>query len=419
MPEAQMKKFPCDNNGKLKPTGEWRRNFNLAAWANECRQVEKELKAQRNEEEVMAHLEKIMWWTTAWWVLGCLMAPFNIVIGAIGISTSIMARWTMIGHHVMHGGYSEKQGRYHRFNFARGLRNRVMDWLDWMLPEAWNVEHNKLHHYKLGEVEDPDLVERNMEMIREQRRNGLPAVLVYGQIVAMSAIWKWFYYAPNTLKEFEKSEIETRGIKKNPVWAHLGTNPATVLEIIEGIIFKGRFNMAIDLLKITLPFAIMMFVTIPGFWYMVLGYDAAYNALITMIVGEILTNLHSFAIITPNHAGDDVYKFDTSVVAKSDEFLLRAVIGSVNFHTGSDFGEAGSFSSDMVDYFHGWLNYQIEHHMFPDMSMMQYQKAAPRIRAICKKHGVPYVQQPVWNRVIKLVKIMGGDANMLHWDSGE
>lgn len=56
----------------------------------------------------------------------------------------------MVGHHVMHGGYShnaEKSSRYHRFNFAKGLKRRVSDWLDWMLPEAWNVEHNKLHHY--------------------------------------------------------------------------------------------------------------------------------------------------------------------------------------------------------------------------------------------------------------------------------
>lgn len=213
--------------------------------------------------------------------------------------------------------------------------------------------------------------------------------------------------------------METRGLKKNPIWAHLGTNPATTLEILDGVVFKGRFNMVIDLGKILLPFFTLMFVVIPGFWYLVLGYDAGYNALITMIVGELLTNIHSFCIIAPNHAGDDIYKFDTPVLAKSDEFLLRACIGSTNFHTGSDFGEAGSLQSDMVDYFHGWLNYQIEHHMFPDMSMLQYQKAAPRIRTICKKHGVPYVQQPVWNRVVKLAKIMAGDANMLHWESGE
>jgi len=35
------------------------------------------------------------------------------------------------------------------------------------------------------------------------RKDGVPAVLVYGQIVALALIWKWFYYAPNTLKELE------------------------------------------------------------------------------------------------------------------------------------------------------------------------------------------------------------------------
>ena len=44
---------------------------------------------------------------------------------------------------------------------------RVKDWLDWMLVEAWNMEHNQLHHYHLGEMEDPDLVEHNMTLMRE------------------------------------------------------------------------------------------------------------------------------------------------------------------------------------------------------------------------------------------------------------
>ena len=32
------------NNGNLKPTGEWRRKFDLQAWGAECRAVEKEIK---------------------------------------------------------------------------------------------------------------------------------------------------------------------------------------------------------------------------------------------------------------------------------------------------------------------------------------------------------------------------------------
>ena len=40
--------------------------------------------------------------------------------------------------------------RFHRSTFARGPVARFMDWCDWMLPEAWDVEHNALHHYELG-----------------------------------------------------------------------------------------------------------------------------------------------------------------------------------------------------------------------------------------------------------------------------
>jgi hypothetical protein len=30
--------------------------------------------------------------------------------------------------------------------------------------------------------------------------------------------------------------------------------------------------------------------------------------------------------------------------------------------------------------------------MFADMSMLSYQRMAPEIKAICEKHGVPYIQ---------------------------
>ena len=66
---------------------------------------------------------------------------------------------------------------------------------------------------------------------------------------------------------------------------------------------------------------------------------------------------------------------------------------------------------DLNDFFHGWLNYQIEHHLWPDLSMLSYQKAAPLVRAICAKHGVPYVQHNVFWRLKKTVDIMTGG----HW----
>lgn len=244
-----------------------------------------------------------------------------------------------------------------------------MDWLDWMLPEAWNVEHNNLHHYKLGEQGDPDLVERNFEPLRSKPRTPMGMVSKYAQALGVALIWKWFYYAPNTLKELEKSKLKKTG--EEGAWTHLGDKPATIKEVAAGMA-KGNMGMANDLMKCLAPYAAMMFLVIPGASWLLFGAQAAKTALISTFFAEILTNIHSFVVIATNHVGDDIYKFDTPVRPRSDEFYLRAVIGSTNFHTGCDFGKPGSLKADSVDFSQGWLNYQIEHHMFPDLSMLQY-----------------------------------------------
>ena len=40
------------------------------------------------------------------------------------------------------------------------------------------------------------------------------------------------------------------------------------------------------------------------------------------------------------------------------------------------------FRADCNDFFHGWLNFQIEHHQWPQLSMLSYQKAAPEVRVV-------------------------------------
>ena len=58
------------------------------------------------------------------------------------------------------------------------------------------------------------------------------------------------------------------------------------------------------------------------------------------------------------------------------------MISSANYRTGGD----------LNDFMHGWLNYQVEHHVWPSLSMLSYQKGQPELKAICEKYGVPYVQ---------------------------
>jgi linoleoyl-CoA desaturase len=41
----------------------------------------------------------------------------------------------------------------------------------------------------------------------------------------------------------------------------------------------------------------------------------------------------------------------------------------------------------------GGINYQIEHHLFPNMSNIHYPEVSKIIRSYCKDHNLPYVNK--------------------------
>ena len=126
------------------------------------------------------------------------------------------------------------------------------------------------------------------------------------------------------------------------------------------------------------------------------------SAVKNLFYAELLTNLHGFVAIVTNHAGDDMYRFREGCRPYSGSFYLRQVLASVDFWTGSDIN----------DFMHGYLNYQIEHHMWPSLSMLSYKKSQPLVKALCKKHNVPYVQENVFKRTKKTIDIMTGSSSM-------
>jgi len=271
--------------------------------------------------------------------------------------------------------------------------------MDWMLPEAWNVEHNNRHHYFLSEIDDPDLVEENASGIRDAN---LPMLVKY-LIVFMNVItWKWQYYAPNTYKEFKLAQLRKQG-KPIPKGAE---EHYSVWCIITGSGVK--LFSAWEFIRVVIgPFILFHFVILPLPYYFLgqyleQGSTMYWNAVSNLLVADLLTNLHSFVIVVTNHAGDDMYRFDSRCRPFSGSFYLRQILASVNFWTGSDIN----------DFLHGFLNYQIEHHLWPNLSMRSYQKAAPLVRDICKRHNVPYVQENVFLRVWKTVQIMVGATSM-------
>ncbi|TVR04582.1 MAG: fatty acid desaturase [Deltaproteobacteria bacterium] len=358
-------------------------HIDAAALAAELDALAKEIRAHAGQDDI-DHLQRIQRWGRLCTALGygtAWMAPNPL--SALLMSQGLLTRW-LLTHHISHRSYDRVPGipeHYTSKVFARG-RRRLRDWMDWILPEAWHEEHDFLHHYNLGEDEDPDLLERNTAWMDEKgllpwQRTALVAVL--------SVTWKWVYYAPSTWRALERAEAR-RARQPEP----------ERIELLDPRSPRGRRFWKQSLL----PNLGFRFVALPAA-FLPLGPIAATNVLLNTLAAEAIGNVHAFLIIGPNHTADDLYRFDEPVRSRP-EFLLRQILGSANYRTGSD----------LVDWPQMWLNYQIEHHLWPDMTMLQVRRAQPRVKALCEKYGVPYVEENVFRRARRMMDVLSGRKAM-------
>ena len=336
--------------------------------------------------ERIGKLSSLLGFATAWMFPN----PTSAFLIALGIDT----RWLLM-HHISHGGYDRVPGvprRYTSKTFARGWR-RFIDWFEWILPDAWACEHNFLHHYHTGEDQDPDLVERHTELLRNWQG---PRTLKYLLLVLTGVTWKFSYYAPSTINAFESHKSE----EGHP-------SPVTPISVSNFLDVRNRLVRKLWL-SCYLPYFMLHFVVIP-LLFLPLGKTAVLFVLLNRVLAEIITNFHSYMIVAPNHAGSDLFRFDHHYKSKQ-EFYVNQVLGSVNYNTGNDW----------IDYPQMWLNYQIEHHLIPNLPMTKYQEIQPQVEALCRKYNLPYLQESVFTRFKKFLHVCVGESTMvrIHSESG-
>ncbi len=302
------------------------------------------------------------------------------------LSLGQFTRW-LLAHHIIHRGYDRVPGipaRYTSRVFARGWR-RFIDWFDWLDPEAWDYEHNILHHYHTGEDADPDVAERHLEFLRRMR---LPLWLKYALIAVVACTWKIIYYAPNSL-----SVLDPESRKRLRHEQIVSLSVGSVLDVRRPAVRRLWLNCY-------LPYATWHFGAVP-LLFLPLGTTAVWCVLFNKLLAEAITNAHAFLVIGPNHTADDLYRFSFHYHRK-DEFYVTQVMGSANYRCGGEF----------TDYMSIWLNYQIEHHLFPDLPMRQYSRIQPQVKAICERHGIPYRQESVFRRFGRMLDVAVGRTSM-------
>jgi fatty acid desaturase len=112
------------------------------------------------------------------------------------------------------------------------------------------------------------------------------------------------------------------------------------------------------------------------------------QAVAFVLVQQGLFGLYLGCSFAPNHKG-----MPTLTEADQLDFVRRQVLTSRNV-TGSR----------PVDFVLGGLNYQIEHHLFPNMPRPNLRHAQPLVRAFCQQHGLNYTEASLFGSYAEAIR---------------
>jgi fatty acid desaturase len=203
----------------------------------------------------------------------------------------------------------------------------------------WQDKHSRHHANPNHEELDPDVTPDVLVWTRNQARaaTGLPRLIGRSQA--------YLFFPLLTLEGFNLHVAGVRAL----------ANRSLKQRRAEGLLLFTHFALYLAALFVVLP---------PG------------KAVAFLAVHQCLFGLYLGSIFAPNHKG-----MPTLTGKDRPDFLRRQVLTSRNVR--------GSWFTDIAL---GGLNYQIEHHLFPNMPTPQLRKAQPIVRGYCQELEVGYLE---------------------------
>ena len=219
----------------------------------------------------------------------------------------------------------------------------------------WINQHNRLHHTYTNIYEhDEDVHGKGLfRFTQDAPRNKIHKFQhIYWAFAYGLLTLGWFF------ADFTKyGEYRKKGLNK-------ATGMAIVKEYGTMIIFK--------LLFLTYMIVIPMLVLDFAFWQVLLGFF-----LVEFVAGWILAVIFSLAHVVDKF---DLSNHDKFSGTTEDEWTVHQIHNTFDF----------AVKNKALTWYCGGLNYQVIHHLFPNISHAHYPKLYDIVKDTAKKHGINY-----------------------------
>lgn len=274
-------------------------------------------------------------------------ALLNFIVmgfGMAGIGLCVM-------HDANHGVYSKNQ-----------VVNKVLGFTANFLGAYhinWKIQHNVLHHsFTNIDEHDEDIDKKGIIRFspHQQRKS----------IFRFQAYYAPFLYGFMTFYWLVAKDIDQliRYNKRNL----LKCQGLTFAKGISLMLFNKAWYIGLTLI---LPIMITGIV-----WWQVL---------LCFLLMQFISGLVLALVFQPAHVieATDFYKTDENGSLENNWAIHQ-------LRTTSNFANSSPWFSWLI----GGLNYQIEHHLFPNICHIHYHKIAPIVKETAKKYNIPYHHQP-------------------------
>lgn len=309
-----------------------------------------------------------------------LFIPYFLMI--FGITTNfwlVMIFWVIIGLAVAGIGMSvmhdANHGAYSKHKFVNKLLGRTIDLVGGNATN-WKIQHNLLHHTftNLNHVDGDIDAGALMRFNKDQKRYSfhkfqhIYAWALYGVMTIQWMTYKDFFQ----MLRFRKENLD-KSVKR-VFWKEYSI-------MVFAKVFYYTYMVVIPL--IVLPFA----------WWQIVFFIL----LMQFTAGFTLATTFQLAHVMP----------ETVFPELNEKFTMEENWVVHQLQTTSDFAQ----NSKLISWYIGGLNFQVEHHLFPNICHIHYKKIAKIVEETAKDYNIVYNNIPTMFGALashaKLLKDLG------------
>jgi linoleoyl-CoA desaturase len=285
--------------------------------------------------------------TGFWGVLGMWII---MSLGMSGLGLSVM-------HDANHGAYSTNK---HVNRFLGGIISLLGGY-----SYNWKIQHNVLHHsYTNVEGHDEDIQLALMRLSPSQKRHKIFALQVfYAPLLysLMTIYWLLGKDYKQIINYHKKDMLRTQNLTLSKAITHITANKVLYFAAM----------IALPLWLVDLPW-----------WQILIGFGVMHliSGVILAFIFQSAHVIHETTFSKPDENGSLI-----------NSWAIQQLKSTANFANGSRW----------FSWYIGGLNYQIEHHLFPNICHVHYRKISKIVKETAQEFGLPYYHHKTFLDAIK------------------